>query len=65
MLIAVVCFSVNYFSSKALALLQVLWTELEVAAWQYNKLLTKGNQVGSLALFLVRFPFFPGFSTSW
>ena len=35
------CFSVNKFSSKALASLQMLWTELGVVAWQYDKFLTR------------------------
>ena len=45
------CFSVNNFSFKVLASLQVLRTELEVVAWQYDKFLTREvNQVRSLAI---------------
>ena len=45
------CFSVNNFSSKALASLQVLWTDLGVVASQYENFLTgEVNQVRNLAI---------------
>ena len=63
-----------YFSSKALVSLQVLRTELEVAAWLYDKFLTrKVNQVRSLAItgYKLRVivcsmvSLFPDFTTFW